>query len=151
MRLRNSRGNAERRGEGNNPAAGFAGAHADLMALAGRLKAPIVHAMRGKEFIEPNNPYDVGMTGLLGFSSGYRAMMACDTLLMLGTDFPYTQFFPETAKIIQIDIRGEQIGRRTRVDLGTRRGRRRHDRSGAAVTDREGRSRTHLDDCSHTT
>ena len=98
--------------------AGCAGAHADLMALAGRLKAPIVHAMRGKEFIEPNNPYDVGMTGLLGFASGYRAMMACDTLLMLGTDFPYTQFFPEKAKIIQVDIRGEQIGRRTRVDLG---------------------------------
>jgi pyruvate dehydrogenase (quinone) len=74
--------------------------------------------MRGKEFIEPDNPYDVGMTGLLGFSSGYRAMMACDTLLMLGTDFPYTQFFPEKAKIIQVDLRGEQIGRRTRVDLG---------------------------------
>ena len=98
--------------------AGCAGSHADLMALAGRLKAPIVHAMRGKEFIEPDNPYDVGMTGLLGFSSGYRAMMACDTLLMLGTDFPYTQFFPEKAKIIQVDLRGEQIGRRTRVDLG---------------------------------
>jgi pyruvate dehydrogenase (quinone) len=98
--------------------AGCAGSHADLVALAGRLKAPIVHAMRGKEYIEPNNPFDVGMTGLLGFSSGYRAMMACDTLLMLGTDFPYTQFFPEKAKIIQVDIRGEQIGRRTRVDLG---------------------------------
>jgi pyruvate dehydrogenase (quinone) len=98
--------------------AGCAGAHVDLITLAGKLKAPIVHAMRGKEFIEPNNPYDVGMTGLLGFSSGYRAMMACDTLLMLGTDFPYTQFFPAHATIIQVDIRGEQIGRRTRVDLG---------------------------------
>ncbi|OWK39858.1 ubiquinone-dependent pyruvate dehydrogenase [Fimbriiglobus ruber] len=98
--------------------AGCAGAHADLMALAERLKAPIVHAMRGKEFIEPDNPFDVGMTGLLGFSSGYRAMMACDTLLMLGTDFPYTQFFPDKATIIQVDLRGEQIGRRTRVDLG---------------------------------
>lgn len=98
--------------------AGCAGAHAELMALAGQLKAPIVHAMRGKEFIEPNNPYDVGMTGLLGFSSGYQAMMACDTLLMLGTDFPYTQFFPDHARIIQVDIRGEQIGRRTRIDLG---------------------------------
>lgn len=98
--------------------AGCAGAHAELVAIAGRLKAPVVHAMRGKEFIEPDNPYDVGMTGLLGFSSGYRAMMACDTLLMLGTDFPYPQFFPEKAKIIQVDLRGEQIGRRTRVDLG---------------------------------
>jgi pyruvate dehydrogenase (quinone) len=98
--------------------AGCAGAHSDLMAIAGKLKAPIVHALRGKEFIEPDNPFDVGMTGLLGFSSGYRAMMACDTLLMLGTDFPYTQFFPEHARIIQVDIRGDQIGRRTRVDLG---------------------------------
>jgi pyruvate dehydrogenase (quinone) len=98
--------------------AGCAGAREELMALAGRLKAPIVHSMRGKEYIEPDNPYDVGMTGLLGFASGYRAMLACDTLLMLGTDFPYPQFYPEHARIIQVDVRGEQIGRRTRVDLG---------------------------------
>jgi pyruvate dehydrogenase (quinone) len=98
--------------------AGCAGAHNELMELAGKLKAPIVHALRGKEFIEYDNPFDVGMTGLLGFSSGYRAMMDCDTLLMLGTDFPYQQFYPEKATIIQVDIRGEQIGRRTRVDLG---------------------------------
>jgi pyruvate dehydrogenase (quinone) len=98
--------------------AGCAGAREELLALAGRLKAPVVHALRGKEYIESDNPYDVGMTGLLGFSSGYRAMMASDAVLMLGTDFPYTQFFPEQAKIAQVDIRGEQIGRRTRVDLG---------------------------------
>lgn len=98
--------------------AGCDGAHAELMELAGKLKAPIVHALRGKEFIEYDNPFDVGMTGLLGFSSGYRAMMECDTLLMLGTDFPYQQFYPEKATIIQVDIRGEQIGRRTKVDLG---------------------------------
>jgi len=98
--------------------AGCAGVHAELMALAAHLKAPIVHALRGKEYLEYDNPYDVGMTGLLGFSSGYYAMMNCDTLLMLGTDFPYTQFFPEKAKIIQVDVRGEQIGRRTHVDLG---------------------------------
>jgi pyruvate dehydrogenase (quinone) len=98
--------------------AGCDGAHAELMDLAGKLKAPIVHALRGKEFIEYDNPFDVGMTGLLGFSSGYRAMMECDTLLMLGTDFPYQQFYPEKATIIQVDIRGEQIGRRTKVDLG---------------------------------
>jgi thiamine pyrophosphate-dependent acetolactate synthase large subunit-like protein len=98
--------------------AGCAGAHAELLAIAAQLKAPIVHALRGKEHIEYDNPYDVGMTGLLGFSSGYYAMMNCDALLMLGTDFPYTQFFPEKAKIIQVDIRGEQIGRRTHVDLG---------------------------------
>jgi pyruvate dehydrogenase (quinone) len=98
--------------------AGCAGAHAELLQIADKLKAPIVHAMRGKEFIEYDNPFDVGMTGLLGFSSGYHAMMACDVLLMLGTDFPYTQFYPENAKVIQVDLRGEQIGRRTHIDLG---------------------------------
>jgi pyruvate dehydrogenase (quinone) len=98
--------------------AGCAGAHTELVQVAGLLQAPIVHAMRGKEFIEYDNPYDVGMTGLLGFSSGYHAMMDSDLLLMLGTDFPYQQFYPPRAYIIQIDIRGEQIGRRTKVDLG---------------------------------
>jgi pyruvate dehydrogenase (quinone) len=98
--------------------AGCKEAHEELIAVAQRLKAPVVHAMRGKEFIEYDNPYDVGMTGLLGFSSGYHAMMSCDALLMLGTDFPYQQFYPKDAKIIQVDIRGEQIGRRTKVDLG---------------------------------
>jgi pyruvate dehydrogenase (quinone) len=98
--------------------AGVAGAHAEVMALAEKLRAPIVHAFRGKQHIEYDNPYDVGMTGLLGFASGYRAMEHCDTLLMLGTDFPYRQFYPSKAKIIQIDIRGEQLGRRTPIDLG---------------------------------
>jgi len=98
--------------------AGCAGAHGELIEIADRLKAPIVHAMRGKEYIEYDNPFDVGMTGLLGFSSGYYAMMNCNTLLMLGTDFPYQQFFPEHATIIQIDSRPEQIGRRTKVDIG---------------------------------
>jgi pyruvate dehydrogenase (quinone) len=98
--------------------AGCAGAHAELIELAGKLQAPIVHALRGKEFIEYDNPFDVGMTGLLGFSSGYRAIMRCDMLLMLGTDFPYQQFFPEQAKIAQIDIRGEQLGKRTKLDYG---------------------------------
>ena len=98
--------------------AGCEGAHNELIAAAARLKSPIVHAMRGKEFIEYDNPYDVGMTGLLGFSSGYHAMMNCDALLMLGTDFPYQQFYPKGAKIIQVDRLGEQIGRRTPVTLG---------------------------------
>jgi pyruvate dehydrogenase (quinone) len=98
--------------------AGCEGAHDELVAVAQRLNAPIVHAMRGKEFIEYDNPFDVGMTGLLGFSSGYHAMMNCDALLMLGTDFPYRQFYPANAAIIQVDLRGEQIGRRAPVDLG---------------------------------
>ncbi|WAS89996.1 ubiquinone-dependent pyruvate dehydrogenase [Nannocystis punicea] len=98
--------------------AGCAGAHAELVRTAQVLGAPVVHALRGKEFIEHDNPHDVGMTGLLGFSSGYHAMMNCDTLLMLGTDFPYQQFYPQKATVLQVDIRGEQLGRRTKVDLG---------------------------------
>jgi pyruvate dehydrogenase (quinone) len=98
--------------------AGCAGAHAELIELAGKLQAPIVHALRGKEFIEYDNPFDVGMTGLLGFSSGYHAMMNCDLLVMIGTDFPYQQFFPKDATIVQIDLRGEQLGRRSKVDFG---------------------------------
>lgn len=98
--------------------AGCAGAHDSLISLAAKLQAPIVHAMRGKEFIEYDNPYDVGMTGLLGFSSGYHAMMNCDALLMLGTDFPYQQFYPRNARILQVDIREEQLGRRSHLDYG---------------------------------
>ncbi|HKU93697.1 MAG TPA: ubiquinone-dependent pyruvate dehydrogenase [Vineibacter sp.] len=99
---------------------GCQGAHDALLALGERLKAPMVHAMRGKEHVEGNNPYDVGMTGLIGFSSGYYAMLDCDILLMLGTDFPYRQFYPrgKAVRTAQIDIRPEQIGRRTAVDLG---------------------------------
>src|SRR5579871_2886302 len=98
--------------------AGCAGAHDELVTLAGKLNAPIVHALRGKEYIEYDNPYDVGMTGLLGFASGYHAMMNCDLLLMLGTDFPYEQFLPKDKKIAQVDLRGENLGRRARVDYG---------------------------------
>jgi pyruvate dehydrogenase (quinone) len=98
--------------------AGCAGAHDALTTLAAKLQAPIVHAMRGKEFIEYDNPYDVGMTGLLGFSSGYHAMMNCNALLMLGTDFPYQQFYPKNARVLQIDLREEQLGRRSHLDLG---------------------------------
>ncbi|MCU1575098.1 MAG: ubiquinone-dependent pyruvate dehydrogenase [Micrococcaceae bacterium] len=98
--------------------AGVAGAHAEVVALADALGAPIVHALRGKEHIEYDNPFDVGMTGLLGFSSGYRAMESCDALLILGSDFPYQQFFPDDAVKIQVDLRGQQLGRRTPLDLG---------------------------------
>jgi pyruvate dehydrogenase (quinone) len=96
---------------------GCAGAHAELLALAGMLQSPMVHAMRGKEHVEWDNPFDVGMTGLIGFSSGYHAMLSCDTLLMLGTDFPYRNFYPTQAKVAQIDIRPEALGRRTKLDL----------------------------------
>jgi pyruvate dehydrogenase (quinone) len=98
---------------------GCQGAHDELLALGERLKAPMVHALRGKEHVEWENPYDVGMTGLIGFSSGYYAMLDCDVLLMLGTDFPYRQFYPQGAgvRIAQVDIRAEQIGRRAAVDV----------------------------------
>jgi pyruvate dehydrogenase (quinone) len=99
---------------------GCQGAHKELIALGERLKAPMVHALRGKEHVEWENPYDVGMTGLIGFSSGYYAMRDCDVLLMLGTDFPYRQFYPEGhgVRIAQVDLRPENIGRRVPVDLG---------------------------------
>jgi pyruvate dehydrogenase (quinone) len=97
---------------------GCAGAHDSLMRLADKLKSPMVHALGGKEHVEFDNPYDVGMTGFIGFSSGYAAMHACDVLLMLGTDFPYKQFLPTGAKIAQVDIRPENLGRRCKLDLG---------------------------------
>ena len=98
--------------------AGCAGAHDDVVELARKLKAPIVHALRGKEHLEYDNPFDVGMTGLIGFASGYWAMKKCDALLMLGTDFPYRQFYPENARIAQVDIRPDALGNRSAIDLG---------------------------------
>jgi len=98
--------------------AGVAGAHDEVVALAEALQAPIVHAYRGKEWIEWDNPYDVGMTGLIGFSSGYHAMMECDTLLMLGTDFPYRNFYPEKAVVAQVDRDPGALGRRVPITLG---------------------------------
>src|SRR5712671_1123137 len=99
---------------------GCQGAHDELLALGERLIAPMVHALRGKEHVEWDNPYDVGMTGLVGFSSGYYAMRDCDVLLMLGTDFPYRQFYPDGdgVRIAQVDVRAENIGRRAAVNLG---------------------------------
>ena len=97
---------------------GCAGAHGPLLQLAEALKSPMVHALGGKEHVEYDNPYDVGMTGFIGFSSGYAAMHACDVLLMLGTDFPYKQFYPTDARIAQVDIRPENLGRRCKLDFG---------------------------------
>jgi pyruvate dehydrogenase (quinone) len=97
---------------------GCAGAHDELVALADLLGAPIVHALRGKEHVEWDNPFDVGMTGLIGFSSGYQAMRNGDTLLMLGTDFPYRQFYPKDATIVQVDRDPAALGRRTPLQLG---------------------------------
>ncbi len=98
--------------------AGCAEARKEVLAVAEILQAPVITALRGKEYLEYDNPYYVGLNGLLGMTSAYRAMQDCDTLLMLGTDFPYSQFFPEGINVIQLDIRGEQIGRRTKVDVG---------------------------------
>ena len=98
--------------------AGTKGAHDEVVALAEKLQAPIVHAMRGKEFLEYDNPYDVGMTGLIGFASGYHAMGEADTLLMIGTSFPYRAFYPDKAKVLQIDHSPASLGRHTQIDLG---------------------------------
>ncbi|AWB44766.1 ubiquinone-dependent pyruvate dehydrogenase [Paenibacillus sp. CAA11] len=97
---------------------GCAGAQAQLMELCDRLKSPMVIALRGKEHLEYDNPYLVGLTGLIGYSSGYHAMMDCDILLMLGTDFPYRQFYPEHAIKLQVDLQSSHLGRRTKLDLG---------------------------------
>jgi pyruvate dehydrogenase (quinone) len=98
--------------------AGCADAHAELLRLGDALKSPMVHALRGAEYVAYDNPYDVGMTGLIGFSSGYYAMLGCDVLLMLGTDFPYRQFYPTEAKVVQIDIRAERLGNRVPLTMG---------------------------------
>ncbi|GAB2943347.1 ubiquinone-dependent pyruvate dehydrogenase [Hafnia psychrotolerans] len=96
---------------------GCAGAHDEVVKLAEMLKAPVVHALRGKEHIEWDNPYSVGMTGLIGFSSGFHAMMNADTLVLLGTQFPYRAFYPTDANIIQIDINPGSIGAHCQVDM----------------------------------
>jgi len=97
---------------------GCAGAHDEVVSIARTLAAPVVHALRGKQHVEWDNPFDVGMTGLIGFSSGYQAMLDCDALLMLGTDFPYRHFYPAKAKIVQVDRDPSALGRRVQLDLG---------------------------------
>ncbi|MEU8473337.1 pyruvate dehydrogenase [Streptomyces sp. NPDC029006] len=96
---------------------GVEGAHAEVMAFAEKVKAPVGHALRGKEHIQYDNPYDVGMSGLLGYGSAYEAMHECDLLLLLGTDFPYTDFLPRNVRTVQVDVQPERLGRRTGLDL----------------------------------
>ncbi len=98
--------------------AGTAGAHDEVMDFAGRVLAPVGHALRGKEWIQYDNPFDVGMSGLLGYGAAYEAMHECDLLVLLGTDFPYHPFLPDDVRIVQVDIRPERLGRRSRLDLG---------------------------------
>ena len=97
---------------------GCAGARGEVLALAEKLKAPVAYTFRGKESLEYNNPYAVGMTGLLGWGAAYKAMHACEVLLLLGTDFPYDTFLPTSPRIAQIDIRAEHLGRRSKLDAG---------------------------------
>jgi pyruvate dehydrogenase (quinone) len=98
--------------------AGCAGAHDEVVATAARLKAPMAHTSRGKDFVEYDNPYNVGMTGIIGGPAGYHAILDCDVLLMLGADFAWTQFYPDSATIIQIDADPTHIGRRHPVAIG---------------------------------
>ncbi|TWF93463.1 pyruvate dehydrogenase [Saccharopolyspora dendranthemae] len=96
--------------------AGSRGAHADVMQLAEKIKAPVGHALRGKEWIQYDNPYDVGMSGLLGYGACHEAMHKADLVLLLGTDFPYDNFLPQ-ANTVQVDIDPTHLGRRTVLDL----------------------------------
>ena len=96
--------------------AGVEGAHDEVIALADALKAPIGHSLRGKHFIQYDNPFDVGMTGLLGYGAAAEGMNDADVLILLGTDFPYDQFLPDTPTI-QVDTHAEKLGRRTDVGL----------------------------------
>ncbi|AXQ53962.1 pyruvate dehydrogenase [Streptomyces koyangensis] len=96
---------------------GTAGAHDEVMEFAEKLKAPVGHALRGKEWIEYDNPFDVGMSGLLGYGAAYEATHECDLLILLGTDFPYNAFLPDDVKIAQVDVRPEHLGRRSKLDL----------------------------------
>src|SRR5271156_325827 len=98
--------------------AGCAGAHDEVVATAERLKAPMAHTSRGKDFVAHDNPYNVGMTGLIGQAAGYHAILDCDVLLLLGADFAWPQFYPDRAKIIQIDADPTHIGRRHPVTIG---------------------------------
>lgn len=98
--------------------AGCEGAHAELIALAEMLKAPIAHTSRAKDFVEGNNPYNVGMTGMMGVKSGYEMIEHCDTLIILGADFAWSQFYPKHAKIIQVDIDVAKLGLRHAIELG---------------------------------
>jgi pyruvate dehydrogenase (quinone) len=98
--------------------AGCAGAHDEVVATAARLKAPMAHTSRGKDFLEYDNPHNVGMTGIIGGAAGYHAILDCEVLLLLGADFAWTQFYPDKAKIIQIDADPTHIGRRHPVTIG---------------------------------
>jgi len=93
-------------------------AHDAVVTLAARLKAPVARTSRAKDFLEHDNPYDVGMTGIFGSESGYHALMACDVLLLLGCDFAWRQYYPEKATILQVDLDGSHLGRRHPVDIG---------------------------------
>ncbi|MEY2244186.1 pyruvate dehydrogenase [Streptomyces sp. BF23-18] len=96
---------------------GTAGAHAEVMEFAEKIKSPVGHALRGKEWIQYDNPFDVGMSGLLGYGAAYEATHECDLLILLGTDFPYNAFLPDDVKIVQVDVRPERLGRRSKLDL----------------------------------
>ncbi|GEB51103.1 MULTISPECIES: pyruvate dehydrogenase [Streptomyces] len=96
---------------------GTADAHQEVMHLAELLKSPVGHALRGKEWIQYDNPYDVGMSGLLGYGAAYEATQECDLLILLGTDFPYPGFLPKNNHIVQVDVRAEHLGRRSQLDL----------------------------------
>src|SRR3954465_4009419 len=98
--------------------AGCEGAHDEVVATAGRLKAPMAHTSRGKDFVEYDNPYNVGTTGMIGGTAGYHTILDCDVLLLLGANFAWTQFYPDKATIIQIDSDPTHLEKRTPIAIG---------------------------------
>ncbi|WP_043535474.1 pyruvate dehydrogenase [Actinomyces polynesiensis] len=124
--------------------AGTKGAHDEVIALADRIAAPVGHSLRGKEWIQWDNPFDIGMSGLLGYGSAHQAMYDSDLLVLLGTDFPYDQFLPEGVRTAQVDIRPEILGRRTRLDVAVVGDVKETAKALLPLID-EGRSRTFLD------
>lgn len=97
--------------------AGARGAHGEVLALADLIGAPVGHSLRGKEVIQYDNPFDVGMSGLLGYGACQEAMEEADLLVLVGTDFPYPDFLPADVRTVQIDIDARHLGRRTRLDV----------------------------------
>ena len=98
--------------------AGCANAHSEVLEVAMRLQAPIAFSFRGKEFLEHDNPFASGMTGLLGTESGHYSLEKADLVFLLGTDFPYAAWYPKKPKIVQLDIRAEHLGRRSHLEIG---------------------------------
>lgn len=98
--------------------AGCEDAHDQVIRLCDTVKAPMAHTSRAKDHLEPNNPFNVGMTGVFGSKAGFQTVLNCDTLVLLGCDFAWRQVYPKDARVIQIDLDATHLGRRHPVEIG---------------------------------